>query len=68
MVDKTINILDKYFENINPSYQAISKWQNITQENFDNWQERSIIDSFVFNFIKIQNMMDDKLHLTKYEA
>jgi uncharacterized protein with HEPN domain len=60
MIDKIIKTLDKYFANISPCYKEISSWGDIKEDFFDDWLKRSIIDSFIFNFIKIQDVMGDK--------
>lgn len=61
MINSITNILDKHFDNIAPIYQEIKSWNNIKKEIFDDWHKKSIIDSFAFNFIKIQDLMGDKL-------
>ena len=61
LIDKIKKLLEKYFDNIKPVYQEISSWDDINVDVFDDWNKRAIIDSFIFNFIKIQDIMGDKL-------
>ena len=61
MINSITNILDKHFDNILPIYSEIKSWEKIDQNIFEDWHKISMIDSFIFNFIKIQDLMCDKL-------
>ena len=61
MINSITNILDKHFDNILPIYSEIKSCEKIDQNIFEDWHKRSMIDSFIFNFIKIQDLMGDKL-------
>jgi uncharacterized protein with HEPN domain len=61
MINSIIHLLDRHFENTIPIYEEIRSWDNIGEKIFDDWYKRSIIDAFAFNFIRIQDIMSNKL-------
>ncbi len=53
-------ILKQQFHNIESSYSEIIKWNKIDISIFNDKNKMILMDSFIFRFIKIQDIIGDK--------
>ena len=61
MLKETIEILELNIKRARSDYHEIKSWEKLTPSFFNNDNERRVIDSFIFRFIKIQDLMGEKL-------
>ncbi len=61
MLKETIEILDLNIKRAKSDFLEIKSWNELIPLFFNNDNKRRVIDSFIFRFIKIQDLMGEKL-------
>ena len=61
MLEETLEIIDINIKRAESDYKEIKSWNALTPQFFDDDNKRRVIDSFIFRFIKIQDLMGEKL-------
>ncbi len=61
MLKETIEILDLNIKRARSDFLEIKSWNELIPLFFNNDNKRRVIDSFIFRFIKIQDLMGEKL-------
>jgi hypothetical protein len=61
VLKETIEILDLNIKRARSDFLEIKSWNELIPLFFNNDNKRRVIDSFIFRFIKIQDLMGEKL-------
>ncbi len=61
MLEETLEIIDINIKRAESDYKEIKSWNALTPQFFNDDNKRRVIDSFIFRFIKIQDLMGEKL-------
>lgn len=61
MLKETIETITINLKRAQNDFNEIKSWDNISPDYFDNDEKRRVIDSFIFRFTKLQDLMGDKL-------
>ncbi|RZV40350.1 MAG: hypothetical protein EVJ48_00050 [Candidatus Acidulodesulfobacterium acidiphilum] len=61
MLEETLEIIDINIKRAESDYKEIKSWNALMPQFFDDDNKRRVIDSFIFRFIKIQDLMGEKL-------
>ena len=61
MLEETLEIIDINIKTAESDYKEIKSWNALTPQFFNDDNKRRVIDSFIFRFIKIQDLMGEKL-------
>ena len=61
MLNETIEAVNINIKRARADFEEIRSWGNLTPEIFENNEKRRVVDSFIFRFTKIQDLIGEKL-------
>ena len=61
MLNETIEAVNINIKRARADFEEIRSWGNLTPEIFENNEKRRAVDSFIFRFTKIQDLIGEKL-------
>ena len=61
MLNETIEAVNINIKRARADFEEIRSWDNLTPEIFENNEKRRAVDSFIFRFTKIQDLIGEKL-------
>ena len=61
MLNETIEAVNINIKRARADFEEIRSWDNLTPEIFENNEKRRVVDSFIFRFTKIQDLIGEKL-------
>lgn len=61
MINEIIEKVQLHKNRAKSALLEIKDWENIDCEIFENFEKIKVIDTFIYRFIKLQDMMGDKL-------
>ena len=61
MLNETIEAVNINIKRARADFEEIRSWDNLTTEIFENNEKRRAVDSFIFRFTKIQDLIGEKL-------
>ena len=61
MIDDIIAKTDLHRKRLNLALKEIKEWDNIDSDIFENFEKIKVIDTFIYRFIKLQDIMGEKL-------
>lgn len=61
MLSEIIETIDINIKRAKADFEEISSWDDLTPEIFENNEKRRTVDSFIFRFIKTQDLIGEKL-------
>ena len=61
MLNETIEAVNINIKRARADFEEIRSWDNLTPKIFENNEKRRAVDSFIFRFTKIQDLIGEKL-------
>ena len=61
MLNETIEAININIKRAKSDSEEIKSWNNLNPEIFENNEKRRTVDSFIFRFSKIQDLIGEKL-------